>query len=730
MKYLLCSIAFFTKNKGPLPTPICLLIAIVSAFSSALHAANDARPVLEEVIVTAELLETSVLKLPNSVTVIDQVAIEQRGARQLEDLLNLAPNVNFASGASRGRFIQIRGIGERSEFQEPIINSVGVLLDGIDLTGVSLGATSLDLQQMEVLRGPQGTLYGANALAGLINLVSNQPTEEFFGQINMAIEEYAGMELGGVVSQALNDTNAYRFAVKHFASDGFTDNAFLQRDDTNNFEETSARLKLVSQINSNLVVDSSIFFARINNGYDAFSLDNTRQTYSDQPGQDQQNTVGASVVARYSLSDSNSLEATLSHADSHSEYSFDEDWSHPGICNGTPCDSALFGFDWFYASEDRYSRNNANQALDLRWVHRGSQVDWVAGLYFRDQSIDLTRDYTFNEEPFTSALDTQNLAAYGQVNVPLTEQLSLIAGLRVEARDNRYADSTGQTAQPSETLSGGRLALEYQPNDRDFFYALLSRGYKPGGFNLDQTIAPDLRDFDTETMLNYELGYKSRWLDDRLQLQLSVFYQDRDSIQSKQSIVASISSGQVGGTCPCSFTDFTANASSGHNRGAELELTLMANEQLIFGASLGVLSTEFDDFLSFEHVNADREAGLPFNLNGREQAHAPSYQFVFSADWQLLPQLSLFTSVEGKDDFFFSDRHDERSDAYTLVNMELRYQFADWSLALYGKNLSDELVKTRGFGSFGNDPRKFYQVEPYNQFAAPRVIGVRAQLNF
>jgi len=709
--------------------PVRLVVPVLISACILLSSNSFAAP-LEEVVVTAELIETNVLKLPNSVTVIDSLAIEQRAARQLEDLLNLAPNVNYASGASRGRFIQIRGIGERSEFQEPLINSVGVVLDGIDLTGVSLGDSSLDLKQMEVLRGPQGTLYGANALAGLINLVSNAPTQEFEAKVDFAIEDYNGLEFGGVLSGPLNDSTGYRLAVKRFESDGFTDNVFLGRQDTNNISETSARLKLVSQVSEKLNVDTTLFLADINNGYDAFSLDNTRQTYSDRPGRDTQETVGASIVARYLLSNTDSIEAIVSYADTDMAYSFDEDWSHPGICDGTACDSALFGFDWFYISEDSYERQNTNTTVDLRWLHAAEKFDWVGGIYYRDQSIDLLRQYTFNEGDFSSRLDTQNLAAYGQFNFSLNDTLTLVTGLRVEKRDNDYLDTSGQTAQPDENLWGGRIALEYKPNERDFLYALLSRGYKPGGFNLDESIDPNLREFDTETMLNYELGYKSSLLDNRLRIQFSLFYQDRDAIQSKQSVVSSIATGQVGGACPCSFTDFTDNASSGRNRGGELELDLSVSDSLRLSATFGILDTSFDDFLSFEHVQADRDAGIPFNLNGREQAHAPSYQFVLSANWQMTERLSLFSSVEGKDEFYFSDRHEERSDAYELINMELRYTRDQWSLALYAKNLSDELVKTRGFGSFGNDPRKFYETEPYNQFAAPRVIGVRGNYSF
>ncbi len=686
---------------------------------------------LTEIVVTAELLESSALELPNSVSVIDASDIEQRSARHLEDLLNLAPNVNFSSGASRGRFIQIRGIGERSEFQEPIINSVGLLVDGIDLTGVATAASTLDVQQVEILRGPQGTLYGANALAGLINVVSNRPSLDPLVKLNTAFEDFGGFELGGVVSGPLSDTAGYRLAVKHYESDGFTENIFLNRDDTNSIDETTARLRISSEINDSLSADFTLFGADIDNGYDAFSLDNTRQTYSDRPGVDQQETLAAAVALNYQISDSLLVNANLSRADSELTYSFDEDWSHLGICENTFCDSDLFGFDWFYSSFDNYQRDNDNTSLDLRLQNEVSEsLAWAAGVYFRDQNIGLARQYTFADSDFASQLETTNAAVYGQVDVQLNDRWSVSTGLRLEQRDLEYADNTGANADPDESLWGGRFALQYQAESGAFYYGLVSRGYKAGGFNLDESISAAEREFDTETMLNYELGAKQSLLDDRLQLQVALFFQDRDDIQSKQSIVRSIATGETGGQCPCSFTDFTDNATSGSNRGLEVELGFQATDRLNLTAVLGLLDTEFDEFLSFDHVNADRDNGVPFNLQGREQAHAPGYQWVLGAAWQLAPRWLLSGSIEAKDDFFFSERHEERSDAYELLNLEVSYLAENWRVSVYGKNLTDELVKTRGFGSFGNDPRKFYETEPYNQFAAPRVVGVKGEFEF
>lgn len=717
------------NKKNPIALSL-LGASLAMSMAAPISAMAQEKPVLEEVVVTAELLESNALRLPNSVSVINNAQIEQRNAQHLEDLLGLAPNVNFTTGASRGRFIQIRGIGERSEFQAPIINSVGLLVDGIDFTGIATAAAALDVQQVEVLRGPQGTLYGANALAGLINIVSNRPTDEFYGRITAGFEEFGGREVSGVISGPTSETSGYRLAVKHYESDGFTEAVFLGRDDTNNIDETTARANYTTQVNDDLALDFTLFVADIDNGFDAFSLSNTRETDTDEPGVDRQETTAATIKASYAVSDSLSFESSLSLASSDLEYSFDEDWSNIFICENTSCDSDLLGFDLFFSSFDQYTRDNDNATVDLRLVSNDSDsVNWVAGLYYRDQTIDLERIYTFASD-FDSEFDTTNAAIYGQAEFALNDRWSLTTGLRLERREVDYSDNSGATAAPQESLWGGRVALEYQADSGAFYYGLVSRGYKPGGFNLEGDLTLEEREFETETMVNYELGVKQTFLDGSLRLQASVFYQDRSDIQVNQSIVRSFGDGAIGGVCPCSFTDFTENAASGTNTGIEVEVDWLASDRATVFAKLGLLDTEFDEFLSFDHILADRDAGVPFDLNGREQAQAPSYTAVIGGNYALTRAISISGSIEAKDDFLFSDSHEGRSDSYELVNLELAYQADNWRVAVYGKNLTDELVKTRGFGTFGNDPRENYALDEYNQFGAPRVVGVRASMEF
>ena len=257
------------------------LSALTAALLTVSTQAQDVAQIDEEILVTADFRQSGLLDLAASASVIDAETIRQRGADHLSQVLNTAPNVNFSAGTSRARFFQIRGIGERSQFVEPVNPSVGLIIDGIDMTGIGAGATTLDIQQVEVLRGPQGTLYGANAMAGLINMVSGTPTESFEGTASLGLAEYNTHTASGVISGPVSDTLSYRLAAGTTLSDGYQENAFLGTDDNADIDEQTLRGKLRWQPRADLTVDLTAFYVDVDNGYDGFSLDNTRTTLSD-----------------------------------------------------------------------------------------------------------------------------------------------------------------------------------------------------------------------------------------------------------------------------------------------------------------------------------------------------------------------------------------------------------------------------------------------------------------
>jgi len=347
---------------------------------------------LQEVVVTATFRERDILTVPASLTVLDQQVIAERGAEHLQDILNAAPNVNFASGASRGRYLQIRGIGERSQFVDPVNPSVGMLIDDIDVSGMGNAATLFDVRQVEILRGPQGTRFGANALAGMVNIRSNDPTEEFEALVSSGYGNYDSWNMGTVVSGPLAKGLLGRLAVQQKRSDGYIDNDFLDRDNTNNIDELSTRGKLRWLASDDLSIDLTGIYVDIDNGYDAFSLDNTRHTLSDQPGHDRQETAAFALASTWAGHRAFTLKTIVSWSDSNLEYGYDEDWSYNGLCAGTPCDG------WEYSSTDNYRRDREASRFEMRFTSTeagqlAGHTDWVAGVYYDQKDEDLTREF-------------------------------------------------------------------------------------------------------------------------------------------------------------------------------------------------------------------------------------------------------------------------------------------------------------------------------------------------
>lgn len=694
---------------------LAIAIAVISQTS---HADK-----LEEVIVTGELRDSNVLTLANSVSVIGADVLAARDAQHLEDVLNLAPNVNYSTGASRGRFLQIRGIGERSQFVDPVSPSVGVMVDGIDFSGISLGVTTLDTKQVEVFRGPQGTLYGANALAGMINVVGNDVSEEFSGQLNLDASSYSTFAGDLALSKQFSDIVGWRGAVKQTSSDGYIKNATIGTNDTNNIDEFSLKNLFTFKLTKDLNASLTSYLIDVANGYDAFSLDNNRTTYSEQPGRDTQETSAHALNIEYSGLKLANLNVVASQADSDMLYSYDEDWASAEICDGlTDC--------WPYSSFDSYSRHNANQSFDARLISKNTEgFTWVAGAYHRTQKVELDRIYTNNDDEtrsyYSSRFKTDHTAIYGEGRLPISQSLTLVSGLRLEDFSGDFWDNSDTTFNPSEVIWGGKLALELQLSDKEMVYALVSRGYKVNGFNTDPDLEESEKTYDTETMINLEVGTKGRWLNDTLTGQVAYFYQFRNDVQVKQSRAYIDSDDRI------QFIDFRANAAEGVNYGLEAELNWQPTSGLTLFSSLGLLQTEYRDFVNLSHVDRDGENG--YNMNGRAQPHAPSYQYTAGALFQFSDKLNAKLEWEGKDGFYFSANHEEQAEAYTLINARIAYQLNDVELALWAKNLTDATVESRGFyfsHDFGNDPRKGYAPEPYTQKGAPRTLGVSASYSF
>ena len=655
-----------------------------------------------ELSITADFRAKTLEDSTVSVSVVDKEKLTERGAAHIEEALNLAPNVNMSSGGSRAKYFQIRGIGERSQFIEPKNPSVGLYIDNMDFSRSGAAATLFDIEQVEVIRGPQGTKYGSNALAGIIKLTTTEPTNERKGHIESTLGNYGQKSLGIAVGGALvKDKLLGRFSLHSNKANGSIKNKFLNKDDTNGRDELTLRGQLKWLANNDLTVRLRYLHLNIDNGYDAFSLDNSRNTYSDQPGSDKQKTNAFSINTLWDMNPALKLETDTSYSKSDINYNYDEDWTYNGQ------------FPTGYSSTDQYLRKRNNKSLEVKLLSKragrifNDKTDWVVGLHHSEKSEDLRRKYTYLNNDFTSQYDTESTALFGQLDTKINHKLNLITGLRVENWKADYNDSNHNKLPYDEVLYGGKVGLEYDLNYDHLLHTSISRGYKAGGVNTNSTLPQDKLDYGTEYQWNFEVGINSSFKDDALKTRLSAFYANRKDQHLKSTIAVTRPDGSS------EFIEYFRNAPTGKNYGLEAELDWKVNNKWTMKSSLGLLHASFNDS----------------ELSGRAQAHAPKYQYTLGAEYAFSHNLKAGLSLEGKDGFYFSDSHDKKSKAYNLVNANMSYKKGDWTTTLWGRNLLDKEYDTRGF-SFGNNPSKGYAEETYTQKGEPRTLGLTVSYDF
>lgn len=669
----------------------------------------DALPAVEleeVVVVTSRLRDAAIEDVPASVTVLQSDTIERAGLQHFGDILHLVPNLNWASATARPRYFQLRGIGELEQYQGAPNPSVGFLIDDIDFSGVGAPATTFDTEQVEVLRGPQGTAYGANALAGLISLRTREASfaSTLRGEISGGSEDSysGGLVVGGAVGDS--EAAAYRLVAHHYASDGFRRNTFADRDDTDGRDETTLRGKLLWTPSEDLTAHLTAMYVDVDDGYDAFSIDNGFVTRSDRPGRDAQRSVAGAARFEYTGFDAFAVRSITTYAQSDILYSFDGDW-------GNDADWGIYApYDFF----SEFDRERRTVSQELRAISQLDQpFEWVAGVYALDtREINAQRDSAsgavFNA--LDATYEATNVALYAQTDFELTPRVSLTTGLRGERRDARYRDSNGERYTPAETMWGGHAGVVFEQSARRQWYLTASRGYKAGGFNIGASVPQARREFASESLWSLEAGTTWRAADDRSSWRGALFYMGREDQQ-----VAS--SEQLVPGDPLSYVFYTDNAARGRNYGIEASGTWQVASALRLEATLGLLETEYLDYRVRE-----------VDLDGREQSHAPQYQYSLSAEYRHARDYVARVDLQGVDDFYFAADHSERAAAHTLVHLKLGYEAERWSAYAWARNLFDERYAQRGF-YFGNEPPDFAN-ERYVHWADRRQVGVTVTFNF
>jgi outer membrane receptor protein involved in Fe transport len=700
--------------------------------------APDSQTQLEPITVTATLRAAPAIDVPASLTVLDARTLRDAGRSNFEDVLALIPNLNWAGDTSLPRYFQLRGIGELEQYQGAPNPSVGFLIDDIDFSGLGSAGTLYDLDQVEVLRGPQATRYGANALAGLVYMRSAAPTDSLYARADLDGGDYGTHSEGAVLSGPVAPLDSgFRLAVQHYYTNGYFQNLYLNRDDTNRESEYTLRGKWVYTPSDRLRVELSAMRVDIDNGYDAFTIDNSRNTESDQPGVDSQHSTGIALHAHYLPSDTLGITAIGTYAKSVIEYSYDGDWGNPRLW--AP-DATVYQYS------EIQNRERTTKTVELRAGTESNQgFGWLAGVYGSqlDESLnDLSLGYyqqigTPNDpanDQSDSVIDSgyraRNVALFGELDGDVLADLRWSVGLRGERWSARYAGTTtafegsniGYTnapvsvvqvysvapalLSPSNELWGGHASLTYKLEAGQTIYVTASRGYKAGGFNLSQGLLPSQLSFNPEEDVNLEIGYKADLLAHRLTLNADLFDLHRHDAQIKTSF-------QSDPTNPDYFVFYTGNAASGHNYGLEADVAWRIGDRLTLGGDLGLLQTRFEDFVQ------QGATGTTTVAVSRELAEAPHWQAGVNLTYRDPSGPFARLDITGMGGYYFDlPPYSNTSNPYGLVNGKIGWERPRWAAYLSARNLLDKRYPVRGF-FFGDVPPNFSN-ETYVQLGDPR----------
>ena len=682
----------------------------------------------KEIIVRAGLSDESLQKVASSVTVITGDHIRETGADHFQSLTEQIPNLNWAGGTSRPRYFQIRGIGERSHYfgEGPPNFSVGFVLDDMDLSGLGMVGLLYDIDQIEIFKGPQSSVYGPNAMAGLISLKSTDPTDHFemrtstsFGSDN----HYGGSSVMNV--QFMKNMKLRLGGVNNY-SDGFRENVTQSVTNTNKREESFSRMKLSYDPNNQLSILATLIYTKLENGYDAWAPDNNTdfKTYSNDKGEDSQRTYGYSLRANFEASENLSITSITSFTETDLVHAYDGDWADSTYWHDNhDFDPAVEG--WAYEFYDKNERNRANLSQEIRL----SMGSIILGGYFKHLiEQDEAKGYLFGgvATDAISHYDFQATAGYAQYGLDLTSSLKLKANVRFENNSIIY-DGSSQGFNDywekiflppihfniDHSMLGYRAALHYLKDEYTSFYGSVSQGYKSGGVNQQPYLSDISRPYEPEFIQNFEIGLKHAT--DKYRTQLSVFYGQRKDQQ------VSVSSQQVEGD-PNSFLYYTGNAGSGTIQGFEWENMLNVSSNLSMDASLGYLKTWVEKFIYFasegmETSGGDREAAMSPVITGSLRLNYSNDSGIFG---------SVRTSY--KSGYFYSDSHNEKAEPYTLTNLALGKSFGKTTAKIWIRNAFDERFTTRGF-YFGLIPPN-YPDQLWKSYGDPRQIGVSMDYKF
>ncbi|WP_320044321.1 TonB-dependent receptor [uncultured Desulfobacter sp.] len=640
---------------------------------------------LETMTVTAQKQEENVQDVPVGVTVFDDQAIEDIKLESVTELADFVPNLMmFEFGRPMSGQPTMRGVSASTSTESS--TAVGIYVDGVP-SGCTAGI--FDIERIEVLRGPQGTLYGKDTEAGAINIITRQPDNTFRGKVSTELGEdnkyKGGVNLSGPLQE---DKLFFSIVGEYEQKDGFIEGTYTG-DTLDDREQWFGRGKLRWTPMESL--DISLIVSRLSRDDDGTRMSLTPYGAVVSGLAAPEDRKMSSNVDLYSKSD-HDFQALKAVYEINESYTLTSITARRAFSSTDSNDWDFSRIEWFETISDS---EGYTISQELRLNAGIGKLKWIVGLYADDDHSERTITNTVSG---TLRMDREvngnSHAVFGQASYFLTEQINLIGGLRYEKQEREYEDIlSGAGDDGSWEHISPKIALEYHLTPDIMSYASITEGYRPGAFN---QLAADEQyaSYDEEILWSYELGIKSAFFNRRLIVNGAVYYMNITDMQVENAVDPD--------------NTYVTNAAEATGIGGELEISARLADGLTLSAGFG-----------YSDITFDKYKDALGNYEGNHNPYAPDYTYNIGAQYRHAGGMYARVDLIGYGKMYFDRDNKYSRDPYELVNAKIGYEAEHYDVYLYGKNIFDTEYDSEGYyGGY------------YTVYSDPREVGIQLTYRF
>ncbi|RXJ94382.1 TonB-dependent siderophore receptor [Malaciobacter molluscorum] len=634
---------------------------------------------LGDVIVSANKIEENIKDIPQSITVIDKEIIDEKGIKNVADVINEIPNMYISP--SHGGALNFRGLNT-SMFTNN--NPVVIYIDGIPTTDRNSFDVSLqNIERIEILRGPQGTLYGKDAIGGVINVITKEPNNITSGSINL---EYGSnnykLTTFDISTPIIENKLFFNLNGSISSDDGWVKNNYNKDDNASKQKEKRFNTTFLYKVNDKLSTKLVLKKEKTKNYWgndlgianatslNQFKREDAKNTSFDMPSIEKNDIDSQSLNIKYE-EDKYILNFLTTHKKNRFDSIFDADFTSGNAYDGS------------YMQRDM---TNDTYTGEVRLTNgKNSNFKWIGGLYFDTEERKYNpylMDYYFNNSLFmsgnaVSSADSSTKAIFAQTMIPINDKVELTLGGRyqkikktIDMTVFNYAMGIGKSSFDFDSEKTWntflpKVALSYKINDNFSSYISFSKGYMPGGFNNYASSSNEKQNlFDPQKSTNYELGIKAQLKD--FIFSASIFRMDIKDIHVYRQVLGNY---------------YTDNAQKAYSQGVAFDFTYFINDNIELSGAVGLIDTKYESF----------DAG-DYDFSNNKIENTPSHTANISISYHHPKGFYARADLKNQGSLYFYDDRQKKflkNDGYTTLDTKLGYKTSNWDIYAYVKNLTD-----------------------------------------